>query len=130
MLDAGNGYVSNDRKNYTSQAIFRNRNFRYRDVDPLRALLEEEIVTADRISLDRINFNSGNESLTLLLTFNITSSREFLFNSVTIFQLAFENSFDSIITETAYNLKRFFCFFLVKIIPSSSLERFRTLLRR
>lgn len=80
-----------------SQAIF-NPNFRYRDVDPLRALLEEEIVTADRISLDRINFNSGNESLTLLLTFNITSSREFLFNSVTIFQLAFENSFDSIIT--------------------------------
>lgn len=90
-------YVSNDRKNYTSQIIF-NRNFRYRDVDPLRALLEEEIVTVDRISLDRINFNSGNESLTLLLTFNITSSREFLFNSVTIFQLAFENSFDSIIT--------------------------------
>ena len=70
-------YVSNDRKNYTSQAIFRNRNFRYRDVDPLRALLEEEIVTVDRISLDRINFNSGNESLTLLLTFNITSSRNF-----------------------------------------------------
>lgn len=69
-------YVSNDRKNYTSQAIF-NRNFRYRDVDLLRALLEEEIVTVDWISLDRINFNSGNESLTLLLTFNITSSRNF-----------------------------------------------------
>lgn len=67
--------------------------FRYRDVDAFsikeRKVLKEEIVTVDRISLDRVNFNSGSESLTLLSTFNITSSREFLFNPtlVTIFNL-------------------------------------------
>lgn len=60
--------------------------------DVLHWEAEEEVIRRGnryRISLDRVNFNSGNESLTLLLTFNITSSREFLFNStlVTIFNL-------------------------------------------